>query len=175
MPISCSLSLDGPTLKLQASLFTLVNKRQNGVQGFRRAGIKPSELPHPDVISGWIEQQILAENKPSFEAYMDKLLVGLAHQSQLWANQIPKQLVLNILRMRYMSKVWGTKQFVLRLHENVIRADDFRFASIHESLRLYAGRTISELEWKIIEDFEKYIGRKEKPTTNPMVFVVKCK
>ncbi|KAL2180465.1 uncharacterized protein P884DRAFT_192423 [Thermothelomyces heterothallicus CBS 202.75] len=177
--VFCSLSVDGPYLELRASRFTLANERQNGVQSFQGVGIMPSDLPSDENIYLWMERQILAENKPSFEAYMDKLLVGLASQQrarpQPWAHQIPEQLVLETLRMRCMCKVWSAEQLFLEQRRAQISPFDIRFASMKDSLRLLAGRRISELERKITEDLEKYLGRKEPASTHPMILVVKCK
>jgi len=166
--ISLSDIKDSPCLKLKARQFVLPNHRDRGTQVQPQLGIPPSELPTLDSVYHWVKKEILQENKTGFEAEMDKFLLGLVHRPRVGlqheANQVPEQLLSNLLEMRCMSKVWSSKQLFFWRSEGPASPFDVRLASIQDSLRLLAGRRISELERNIVKDIEAYLGLKETST-----------
>ncbi|KAL2158070.1 hypothetical protein VTH06DRAFT_4880 [Thermothelomyces fergusii] len=162
IPIHCSLSESRPPLLLHATWFT------NETCGW--FSIKHSNLPSVREIAGWMERHILAENSASFEACMDKLLVGFARNPQPgpqpWAQRIPEQLVLDILTMRCMSKVWNAKSLVLQPDVGTI-------SQFQDCLRRLAGQAISELERKIAKDLWRLFNKEKEKACHPTVHVVK--
>ncbi|KAK4251823.1 hypothetical protein C7999DRAFT_10424 [Corynascus novoguineensis] len=177
--VSCSESGNGPYLELRVGRFALADKRDHGVHGVHRFGIKPDSLPLDDAMYHWMEQHILVQNRSGFEAELDKLLLGLVSQPranmQQWPHQLPEQLLLNLFKMRCLCKIWSSKQLFFWRADGQLLPPDMRFASIQDSLRLLAGRTISELERKVIEDLGKFLERKETKEMRPATALLKCK
>ncbi|GAB1310502.1 hypothetical protein MFIFM68171_00712 [Madurella fahalii] len=157
--ISLSENIGSPCLEVTVQPFALPNQRDQGVI---RWGVMPDTLRSlEDEICAWIEQDILDGNKTEFEAHMDKLLHGLVAQ-QGQHPQMPKTLLLNLFTMRSMWKVWNCKQFFVRqeLASQPVPLD-LRFASIQDSLRLFAAERISELERNVLADIQKHIAKKD--------------
>ncbi|KAL2199332.1 hypothetical protein P885DRAFT_30913 [Corynascus similis CBS 632.67] len=177
--VSCSESVNSPRLELRVGRFALADMRDHGVHGVHRFGIMPSSLPLDDAMYHWMEQHILVNNNSGFEAELDRLLLGLVSQPranmQQWPHQLPEQLLLNLFKMRCLCKIWSSKQLFFWRADGQLLPLDMRFATIQDSLRLLAGRIISELERKVIEDLGKFLDRKETKEMRPTTALLKCK
>ncbi|KAL2023224.1 hypothetical protein VTK56DRAFT_3347 [Thermocarpiscus australiensis] len=171
--ISFSESIDSPCLDVMANPFNLPNQKD---QGIPRWGIVPDRKPSETKIYQWMERQILAENGSDFEAHMDKLLVCFVRRSESVlrsegqqlgrtnkTGQVYLTLMSNLLKMRCMWKIWSCKQLFARQHpgaQRVVRLES-EFASIQDSLRLFAAQALSELERRIIRDIETHVLKQD--------------
>ncbi|KAL2258240.1 hypothetical protein VTK26DRAFT_8527 [Humicola hyalothermophila] len=161
--ISLSSDIESPCLPVNVRSFMVPSPNDQRNQGIPRWGIIADERPPESFIFQWMEQQIQFETGLDFETQMDKLLLRFVCGKYTPSEQPLATLLANILKMRCMWKVWSCKQLYHREQLGVVPGTefDFRFASIQDSLRLYAAQAISELERKVIGDIDALILNKK--------------
>jgi len=138
-----------------------------GAQG--RLGIAPDGRPSQETIRRWMEQQLLAESGNGFETVMDRFLFQMV--SRAAAHKQPEAALLsNLLEMRCLSRLWSCKQLYFRQQPGSQAFPfDLRFASIQESLRLFAAQATSGLERKILPELDNFRAKKDTSVTKWLV------